>query len=496
MRTRHTRRRTISVVGLAAFLACAPAWAQQPESVPSEDIDLAGTTRIESDRDNNFGPPIVIEAIEVVGNTTTAQRIIIRALPFAVGDAMHAGDARLRAARVKVLALGFFRSVEPIRLRRGSKRGRVIATVEVSERGTVILNRMWFGRSQQTPWWVGLDATERNLLGTGLAVGGGFVIAEKGQAQGSRTQRALELRVADSSILGSQIGIFGSLHRVRASEPYRVSGAPSDARPTGFRAFDYSRLGGRLGLGVALSPLSRLTIGTRYEHVDTDLPELPTRDFPDGSVSAIDLFLGSGISSIVTASVGFDRDTRSDPVLSYDGHRVQLHGELGTGLLGSSYDFGVLLAKYERWWSLRSPQHVVSLHLTAGLLTGHAPRFDRFHAGDLNRLVTPRVLGLVVSTYPARDVFNTGANEVTYGTVGGVAEVQYAYRLFRRSRFIYGGDLFVGLGLWGLTSAEVRSQPATKAFPLDILVDVGLRLDTEVGIFELSFANGLGRIPF
>ena len=492
----RTRRGTIGVVGLAALLVCAPAWAQQPETIPSEDLDLAGATRIESGRDNNFGPPIIIEAIEVIGNTATAQRIIIRALPFAVGDAMHAGDARLRAARVKVLALGFFRSVEPIRLRRGSRRGLVIATVEVSERGTVILNRMWFGRSRQTPWWVGLDATERNLLGTGLAIGGGFVIAEKGHAQGSRTQRALELRVADNSVLGSNIGIFGSLHRVRASEPYRVSGAPSDARPTGFRAFDYNRLGGRLGLGVALSPLSQLTVGTRYERVDTALPELPTRDFPDGTMRAIELFLNNGVSTITTMSVGFDLDTRSDPVLSYDGYRVQLHGELGTGLWGSSYDFGVFLAKYERWWSLRSPQHVVSLHLTAGLLSGDAPRFDRFHAGDLNRLVTPRALGLVVSTHPARDVFNTGANEVTYGTAGGVAEVQYVYRLFRRSRLIYGGDLFVGLGLWGLTSADARERPATKAFPLDILVDVGLRLDTEVGIFELSFANGLGRVPF
>jgi hypothetical protein len=71
--------------------------------------------------------------------------------------------------------------------------------------------------------------------------------------------------------------------------------------------------------------------------------------------------------------------------------------------------------------------------------------------------------------------------------------------LFRNRRLVYGGDLFVGAGLWALANADdlrVRDRDALRALPIDLLLDIGLRLDTEVGIFELSLANGLGRVPF
>ena len=402
----------------------------------------------------------------------------MRALPFAAGDAMRAGDPRLRAARIKVLALGFFRHVDPVKLRRGSRRGQVIASIRVVERGTVILNRMWFGTSLQTPWWVGLDATERNLAGSGLSIGAAFLFAGKGEASGSRSQRAGEVRLADPSILGTKFGAHGSFYLLRASEPYRIAGEASDDRPEQFNAFDYSRVGGRAGLSVALTPLSRLGVGARFERVRASTPAAATREFPDGTVRPVDLFLRAGDSNVSTLSVSFDRDTRSDPVLPYDGDRIQMYGELGAGILGSSYDFGILLAKYERWWALRTPRHVVSIHLTGGVVNGDAPRFDRFHVGDLNRLVTPRALGLVVSTTPSRDFFNTASDDVNYGEVGGVAEVQYAYRLFRRSRFVYGGDVFIGAGIWGLANADavrVRDRSAAKALPIDLLIDIGLR---------------------
>jgi outer membrane protein assembly factor BamA len=488
--------RTIAVlVALAPTVVLAQ---DAADPVGVEDASVAADSRSRAAADATFGPPIVIERIEIIGNTSTARRVIVRALPFAEGDAMRAGDPRLRAARIKILALGYFREVSPIRLSRGSSRGRVVVTIRVVERGTVILNRLWFGTSLQTPWWVGVDAGERNFYGTGMALGGALVFAGEGEAPGSRSQRAGEIRLGDPSILGTRIGASGSLHWVRASEPYRVAGAASDDRPEQFEAFDYSRIGGRLGGEVSLTPLSRLSFGARLERVDARLPAAPTRMLEDGTSERVELFLRPGVSRVVTASVGFDRDSRSDPVLPYDGDRVQLYGELGTGVIGSSYDYGLLAASYERWWTIRSVTHVVSIHLTGGVVLGDAPLFDRFHVGDLNRLVTPRALGLTVSTTPARDLFGTAADDIYYGEVGGVAELQYSYRLFRSRRFVYGGDLFAGAGVWALANAgalRVRDRPARKALPIDLLVDVGLRLDTEVGIFELTLANGLGRVP-
>src|SRR5262245_5562016 len=120
--------------------------------------------------DPDFGPAILIEEIEVVGNRSTQADVILRALPIQAGDALRAGDKRLRDARYKLLALGFFRDVT-LGLRKGSERGRVVLTVTVVERGTIVLNRLWFGTSQTSPYWFGVDVGERNLLGTGLSLG-------------------------------------------------------------------------------------------------------------------------------------------------------------------------------------------------------------------------------------------------------------------------------------------------------------------------------------
>jgi hypothetical protein len=43
---------------------------------------------------------------------------------------------------------------------------------------------------------------------------------------------------------------------------------------------------------------------------------------------------------------------------------------------------------------------------------------------------------------------------------------------------------------------RVRDVSPGQAIPADLTADVGLRLDTYVGIFTLSIANALGRIPF
>ena len=75
--------------------------------------------------DSEFGPLILIERIDVSGNTATQTELILRTLPLKPGDVIHASDKRLRQARFKVLALGFFRDVT-LGMRKGTARGQVI----------------------------------------------------------------------------------------------------------------------------------------------------------------------------------------------------------------------------------------------------------------------------------------------------------------------------------------------------------------------------------
>jgi len=447
--------------------------------------------------EDSFGPVIVIEDIEVVGNETTAERIILRALPFAKGDALAAGDPRLAAARYKVLALGYFRDVV-LKLSRGSERGKVALTVVVIERGTVVLERIYFGRSDASPWWAGIDLTERNVFGSGIGVGGGFVIAGEGPINGSRSQSAAQLRLDDPSILGTSFGAFLTLSRISASEPFRVRGNDDDGGANNFEAFDYTRIGGKFGVTANLTPLSRLVAGARLEFVDAELPAMPSVQDPNGTTRDVDLHLNDGNSRVVGLSLAFDRDTRPHPILPWSGSRVALVAEAGATWMGGSYDFASFLAQFGKWWPIRSRSHVLSVHLTGGAVVGGAARFDRLFVGDLNKLLTPRELGLVLSTRPALNLLDNRAAESRYGTLGGVAELQYSRRLFRGGKVIYGGDLFVGGGLWALHDDDnrpPRSDSGLSALPVGVFVDAGLRLDTQVGIFELSIANGLGRVP-
>jgi hypothetical protein len=470
-----------------------PPDAMGPEGMAPEH-ELADLVR----EDSEFGPLVQIERIDITGNTATRSEIILRALRIATGDVLHSSDKRLRDARFKVLALGYFRDVA-LAIHKGSQRGRVVVEVRVVERGTLVLNRLWFGTTALSPWWIGADVTERNLLGRGLAVGGGVIGARHGGIEGARDQFAAELRLAASSVRGTPWGASVAATAVRGSEPYRVSGAASDSSSMTQRAFPYRRLGLRFGATHDVSALTRLSMTVRAESVDTSLPFAPVQVLRSGVPVAIDLHLVPGSSRIVTTSITFDRDTRPDPILPHAGGHVVASAELGTSVLGSDYDFATLFGSFEHYWPLRSERHAIAIKLAGGLVIGSAPRFDRIHVADVDRMLTPRALGLVLSTAAPLAILGTLDDKPSYGDLGGSANLEYAFQLFRGSgkRRVYGGDMFFGVGLWGLaerSTLRARDTALFDALPIDLYADAGVRLDTDIGTFELTLANALGRL--
>ena len=449
--------------------------------------------------DAEFGPVIQIEQIDITGNTATRTEIIRRALRIAPGDVLHSSDKRLRDARYKVLALGFFRDVT-LSVRKGSQRGQVVVEVHVIERGTLVLNRLWFGTTALSPWWLGADIGDRNLFGSGVSVGAGFIYARQSKdVPDSRDQYAAELRAAQPSILGSPWGLSAAATLVHGSEPYRTAGAPDDDAPSLQHAFAYRRMGVRLGASYDISPLTTLSMGLRGEQIDVHLPEAPTRVFPDGHTGAVDLHLDPGSSQVVTASLAFDRDTRPDPVLPHAGGHLLLSAELGGAVLGGSYNFATLFGRYEHYWPLFGDRHAIAIKLAGGVVVGDAPRFDRIYIADVDRMLTPRALGLVLSTAAPISFLGTRADKPTYGDLGGSATVEYAVQLFRGKgkRRVYGGDAFFGAGVWGLAEQgdlHARDTSISGALPLDLYLDAGIRLDTDLGTFEITVANALGRL--
>ncbi|MBV8761995.1 MAG: BamA/TamA family outer membrane protein [Deltaproteobacteria bacterium] len=479
--------------------APAPAPAAPSDANPS-DVEPAEPSEPAHEplhEDKEFGPVILIEQIDITGNTATQTEIIRRALPIQPGDILHASDRRLREVRFKVLALGYFRDVT-LAMHKGSQRGHVVIEIHVVERGTFVLNRLWFGTNPLTPYWAGADVGERNLLGLGIAIGGGVIYASHGNVPSSRDQWAGELRLSDGALRGTRWGVNGALTLVHGSEAYRVAGTEGTT-PAEFNAFPYRRFGGRWGVTYDITTLARLSAGYRLEEVDTALPVAPTQTLPGGEVVGVDLHLRPGESRIATAQLGFDRDTRPDPILPHSGGRITATAEIGSGVLGGSYDFLTVFARYEHWWPLRDERHTIGMRIAGGVVIGDADRFDRIHISDVDQLLTPRAMGLVLSNAAPLDILGTRSDKPSYGDLGGTATLEYAGRLFRGfgTKRVYGGDWFVGAGLWGLAEAQdlrQRDRALWSAMPIDVIADAGVRIDTELGVFELTLGNALGRL--
>jgi hypothetical protein len=205
-----------------------------------------------------------------------------------------------------------------------------------------------------------------------------------------------------------------------------------------------------------------------------------------------------GTTRIGTVTGSADYDTRSDPILPRAGMRVALSVEAATGLLGSSYDYIKTVLAGSFYWPMPRG-HALGLHLYGGAIQGDAPFFDRFFVGDLNLLLPRRALGINFSTLPSPNVLDTPIAGHRYDDYAGSLLVEYAIPIWRRRSFVYGGDAFLALGVFGMGSRGDFLAPGPfgiRSIPFDLTGDVGIRLDTYIGIFTISIANALSRSSF
>jgi outer membrane protein assembly factor BamA len=443
-------------------------------------------------------PTYTIESIRIEGNSKTKDKVILGALQVSPGDRLSVDDPLFELSRYRVLSLGFFSDVR-LSLEKGSRRGRVILVVQVVERGTIVLSDLFLGSSKATAVWGGLGLAENNFLGWGVKVHGSFVIGTSPDVEKADLQHSYRLRVGTDRLAGGTLSLSGSFLYLDGSEFFRQSGPPSSADPNDFIALRYRRIGGTIGLGFDLGRFTRMYIDYRGEHVESDRPPGAVYKAPDGTRSPIDFGISDGSSVLSLFSLSVERDTRSDPVLPSRGSLLSVTSQFSVGLVGSSYDYLKLTALYMHYFTLKWG-HIISPQVQGGIIFGDAPFFERFFIGDYNDLVPSRALGLNFSTQPSRNFFGTSINEKRYEEFAVRASVEYIIPWFRggKWKFFYGGDFFFNVGLIMLTSKDelrVRDDDLSQSIPVDMTIDTGLRLDTQIGIFKISVGNLLGRIP-
>ena len=482
-----------------AFIVLAlakPAFAagEDPLSASLAPADIEALPEFPSDP--VFEPNYKLEGIEVRGNQKTKTALILREVDLKVGDVVSANDARVGLARLRLLALGFFLDVH-LSLVKGVGRGQATLVVEVEERGTLILDELYLGTSQATSLWGGLAATERNLLGRGLALGAGAVGSTRPQVEGAKPGVAGALHVSGPpAFFSGRLALQASFNASRGSEFFRKSGEDSSADPANFVATNVRRLGGTLGAGRALSRTFFLTGEVRFESIRAELPSERTQTTPDGLVTDIPFALREGNSHLGSLSVTLDIDSRTDPVLPRGGHHVSLSVEGATSAFASSYGFIKGVAQASNYFPLHWG-HVIGVHGYLGGIWGDAPYFDRFFVGDLNQLLPPRALGLNFSTQPSRNFLGTGIAAHRYDDLAGRAIVEYAIPVWSRHGLLYRGDVFAAFGVFAVSNPDdLRDLSLSRAIATDLTADLGIRLDTTIGIFTVSVANAIGRIPF
>jgi outer membrane protein assembly factor BamA len=473
--------------GLVAFPTWA--WAQPPgeELAEADGAILADDSAVLAETGApGFQPRYQIERIEVRGNAKTRTALILREVGLAPGDVVSADDQRVNLARLKLLTLGYFLDAR-LSMTKGARRGQAVLVVEVEERGTIVLDALHLGTSDATTLWGGLGMTERNFLGRGISLGAGFVGSTQPKVPDAKPGMALSLRVAGPPMADGPV-LSAAAILSRGSEFVRARGSADDSDPDNFVASTTRRLGGTLGMGAVLSRTLYMSWAARFESMHASLPA-PN----DGQPIGFDI--RDGGSRLGSLSLGLELDTRSDPVLPHRGYRLALGLEVATPAFASQYTFVKSTAQGSIHFPVRWG-HVIAIHGLAGAIFGDAPYFDRFFVGDLNLLLPPRAQGINFSTQPSRNFLGTSVDQHRYDNFAARALVEYAIPLWSRHGLLYRGEAFVAFGAFALGNQDDFSARGWKSVPADLTADLGIRLDTYVGIFTLSVGNALGRIPF
>ncbi|MFK7986253.1 MAG: BamA/TamA family outer membrane protein [Sandaracinaceae bacterium] len=474
-----------------------------PEPEPTEARASTSPGRIE----------YVLERIEVRGNDRTDDNAIRPFIPLRVGEALDVDDPRIETIRWRLLSTGWFDEVR-LGLERGSERGRVVLVVEVSERNTFVVQGLAFGVSEGVlnsddasvdlePYF-GISLAEQNLFGTGVSL----------QATGllSVPQQGVRVRAGQAAVAGTDWGLTGTLFFANGREffgnddvvialdtcPMRLPEDPA-CEESRNAVVVYRRYGASLGTGTDLGTTLRFTADYGFEAIEVvDRPAAASHRRGAETVP-IDFAVHDGWSFLSTLSLGLAHDERDNPGLPTQGRYVFLDADISTTLIGSSYDFVRVRAGWREWFRLPEARHTLRLGIFAGAGVGDVPFFYRFYASDLSDLIPSRVLQMNLDRRAPPNLLDTSVREMRAQELAGRVDIEYSLWLYEGDDAVRGLILYGMVGLYTLLDRDdLRiAIPGYEGFaraPLDLTFDVGLRLDTMVGVFELGFSTLLGFI--
>ncbi len=310
------------------------------------------------------------------------------------------------------------------------------------------------GNAQPLTAFGGARVTETNLVGTGVALGGAFAVADQQLALRVKLADPQFLRtnwVAEAELLYSAARDFFGNRDVLVDDPTQ----PVED----FAVAQYKRFGGRVGTGHDVGVSSQVFFEYRFEKIDASLPRAAS-DNRGVDVEPIDFMLDNGSSILSTLRATFVNDTRDEPFLPSRGRRLQASLDASLTPLGSDYTYAKLQLDTSQWF-LFPWGHVLQLRGFVGGVFGNAPLFERFYVGDLSDLLPDRVLDLSFDRRPAPNFLDTDIVEIRTETTRRSSTPSTAYRSTA------GGDrstASISSGASGFTASPTsRTSSSTRA---------------------------------
>jgi len=241
----------------------------------------------------------------------------------------------------------------------------------------------------------------------------------------------------------------------------------------------YRRFGGLLALGMGES--LRLSLGLRVEGVYAQLPKGGEALIANGAGevehAAFDFQLLEDNALLFQLFSGLSWDSRDDPAFPTRGMRLAAFAQ--GGFYDGPYGGGqISLEHYSRLLS----QHLFRFDIEAGFILGGAPFFEHFFVGDWHPYIPERALGLNFGRRRGPKLLDQGIERQRYESFA--ARLGGEYRIPLGESEPYRTEFFLGAALLSLGSAgEERA--------LDAAIDLGLRIESEIGVMGLSLSNTL-----
>jgi outer membrane protein assembly factor BamA len=485
------------LIALASILALfAPSEAHGAGSPPAEAKPAA--------REDRKRLRYTLEGVELRGNERTAARVVFRYVKFRPGDLLDVEDPRLELTRYRLLGTSLFSKVE-LSLRRGTKRGSAVLVIDVEERNTLVVQELGMGiaadedtvgNAKPISAYLGVQAAETNLAGTGITLGAGLALAAD--------QLALRTTFLDPTFAGTEwsasaavlytngLDFFGS-----RSVAFESPGL-EQRNVTDYAVVAYQRFGGTLGIGHDLTVASAFQLNYHLEQIDATVPTVASHLRGDRR-EPVDFSVLGGKSVLSSLRGRFVYDTRDAPFLASKGTLASLAITVGAAPLGSDYAYQKAELSLSHWFRLPW-KHVVRVEAFAGAIAGGAPFFDKFYVGDFTDFLPDRMLELSPDRRRPPNFLNTDIVEVRYGDYAAKLSAEYRVDLYRGRGSIYGIDLFLSGGIYGVATHRDLSDPPSgyggfRRVPIDLTTNLGLRIDTSVGGITLAFSNLLGFVP-